>query len=652
MTFLWRVLLLSVLASLNCAQAAELTATLETGNLRLRRGGPIPLEVRFQNPTPRLLEGRLEITLLLGDRKAAVHRGAELVLQPGAHTVPVLLPPPPGAHQGDGLAARLRWLGPDGSLDLGAQQIGIYGVGGHEIVLGIVRSGRRLTDLDHKREASLGLESLRPKLDAAGWLTFTTLTAPIAAESMPAHPLGWCAYDAVFLDGPAFASANEKQLAALARWVESGGSLWMCADAPVQERHAAFIDTLCTRHGTKKRSTLGEAGRLSVPGREPFILWPGLGTAVVVTRSADEKEFEGKPWRAAVAAFWKLPPDQVREVAAKGVWDKDWARQSRWLNEQDEGELRALWLATAGMDTLRPGAPRLIPLALVGGMLAVLLLCVGPGDYLLLGWLRRRRWTWLLFPVLCALCATWMWRAAERSIGTDDRRGTVRLVDVARDGRVLREVRYEFLLPARDREWEVRVEDGTAVAMPRVESDLATTFAAVARPETAGRPGDATFEWESSSRGRMKRSLRQWTPALVRVTSFPAAARDDSGAPWDALEARNSRFEFNEEFEKVREREPVPTPAGMQCWSKSPGWGALPGALDYRFSLRQFGLSEQMPGSRLRTTAWLGRAPSVTGTLLRTMEDDNARGAPFLLAWRQEGSVTTIYRRFSAPPEP
>jgi hypothetical protein len=646
------VSLLLAMALAVCAHAAELTATIETGNLRLRRGGPIPLEVQFKNPTQRLLEGRLEITLLLGERKAGVHRGAELVLQPGAQTVQVLLPPPPDAHPGDGIAARLRWLTADGARDLGTQQLGIYGIGGNEFVLGIVRTGRRLTDLDHAREASLGVESLRPKLDAAAWLTFTTLTAPIASTSLPAHPVAWCAYDAVFLDGAAFAATSEKQLAILARWIEAGGSLWICADAPVQDRHVAFLDTLCARHGTGKRCASGEGGRVSVPGREPFVLRPGIGTAVIITHAADEKELGGKPWRAAVAAFWKLPPDQVREVSANGVWDKDWAKQSRWLSEQDDGELRALWLATSGLDALRPGAPRLMPLALVGGALAVLLLCVGPGDYLLLGQLRRRRWTWLLFPALCVLCGLWMWRAAERSIGTDDRRGTVRLVDVARDGRVFREVRYEFLLPARDREWEVPVHDGMAVVMPRAEQESEARFGAPNRSVAPAFSSDATFDWESASSGRMKRSLRQWTPALVRVTSFPTDARDDSGAPWDAWEARNDRFQYDEEFQKVLEREPVPTPAGMQCWSRSPGWGALPGALDYRFSRRQFGMAEQMPGSRLRTTAWMGRAPGAAGTLLRTMEDDNASGAHFLLAWRQEGNLTTIYRRFSAPPEP
>ena len=649
---LGRQSLLLAFALAACAHATDFTVTLETRNLRLRKDAPISLGARFQNPTQRLLQGRLEITLLSGDRKAGVLRSAELVLQPGTRTVPLLIPPPPDAREGDGIAARLRWIGTDGIRDLDEQRIGIYGLGGTEVVLGIVRTERRLTDLDHAREMSLNVESLRPKLDAAGWLTFTTLTTPIAIENLPTHPLGWCACDAVFLDGSAFASASEKQLHALARWVEAGGSLWICADAPVQERHEAFLNTFCSSHGTQKRCALGEGGRLGAPGREPFILWPGLGTVVIVTHAANEKELGGKPWRKAVATFWKLPPDQVREIAANGVWDKGWARQSRWLSEHDDGELRALWLATAGLDTLRPDAPRLIPLTLVGAALAVLLLVVGPGDYLLLGWLRRRRWTWLLFPVCCALCAWWMGRAAERHIGSNDRRGTVRLVDVARDGHVLRELRYEFLLPTRDREWEVRVEDGMAVAVLREEQQFYGGPVPSTFNRTADSSHDAIFEWESASRGHIRRSLRQWTPSLLRVTCFPNDARDDSGVPWDALEARNGRFRYNEEAEVMVAREPAATPTGMQAWSSSPAWGRLPGALDYRFSRRQFGVDEQMPGSRLRATAWMGRAPGVTGTLLHTMENDNPRGAPFLLAWRQEGSTTTIYRRFAAAPEP
>ena len=34
-----------------CTHAADLTATLELANFRLRKDAPMPVEVRFQNPT-------------------------------------------------------------------------------------------------------------------------------------------------------------------------------------------------------------------------------------------------------------------------------------------------------------------------------------------------------------------------------------------------------------------------------------------------------------------------------------------------------------------------------------------------------------------------------------------------------------------------
>jgi hypothetical protein len=145
-----------VLAIAACAHAADLKVTLETANLRLRKDAPIPLEVHFENPTPRLLEGRLEFTLLLGDRRAGAHRTAELVLQPGSRTMPIVLPPPPEAHPGDGIAARLRWLGADGVRDLGEQRIGIHGIGGHEVV-----PARMRFDL---RQIQRGIKALAPQM--------------------------------------------------------------------------------------------------------------------------------------------------------------------------------------------------------------------------------------------------------------------------------------------------------------------------------------------------------------------------------------------------------------------------------------------------------------------------------------------------------
>ena len=539
-----RVFLLVALVLAACAHAAEISATLDTSDLRLRRGGPIPLEVRFQNPTPRLLEGRLEVTLLIGDRKAGVHRGAEIILQPGARTMPLLLPPPPDARPGDGIAAQLRWLGTDGTRDLGSQQIGIYGISGNEVVLGVVRTGRRLTELDHALDASLRVESLRPKLDAASWIAFTTHIAPIANAAMPAHPSGWYAYDAVFLDGAAFASANEKQLAALARWLGTGGSAGICTDARLDDRHIAFLDKLAAEARPAIHFHLDENGCATsdsnTVGTAPLLLRPGLGRAFVARDSrATEKDLDANTWHATVAWLWKFSDSEQSEVTRTGRWSKDFLRQNRGTRLPDDFGDDVLWSAAAGFNTLTPGAPRQMPLALVALVLGALLFTVGPADWFALGWLRRRRWTWAVFPVVCAAFTWWTVHLAGRYLGHEDRKGRVRILDLADDGRVLREMRYELLMPARDREWSFDLHDAVAASQSRDESPSFYSGGRLYRANShypLVRDAAAlasNSDWPSPGHFTLHRALRQWTPAMVRITSF--AEQSDSPKPdWEA----------------------------------------------------------------------------------------------------------------------
>ncbi len=636
------------------AVAEALTFSLDTNAIHLRKDAPVALDANLTWAGPGLLEGRLEFSMQRGAHPAGMVRTQEIVMQPGKRVVPVLLPPPPATENGDGLAVHVSFVGKSGTWDFGDQKLGIYGFASNELVFCVPRTDRRITELDTARERSLHLDTLRPKLDAKSYLSFTILTSGVRVENLPAHPTGWCAYDAVYLDGPAFAALGEKQLTGLRRWIEGGGSVWVCADVPAQERHVAFLDALCASHGSQKTFTSSDGGRITAPGREPLVLRPGLGVAVIVTHTADEKEFSEKPWRAAVAALWKLPPEQVREVAAEGVWSDNWAQQQiqrRYFN--NELALHSLWTTTAGMDSLKPDAPKPVPLAIVGTALVVLLLGVGPGDFFLLGWLRRRRWTWLLFPACCVLCAWWIGRAAERSIGSDDRRGTLRFVDVSRDGRVLRELRYEFLLPARDRQWQLDVEDGVASAVQRAwTDDSLNTLASTGIESLVETPRDAVFEWKSTSHGRIQRSLRQWTPALVRVTTFPADAKDDSGVQWDTIEARNIKVRLGANQQLIVKDEIPDAPPGLQFWSSEKRAGELPPVLRVDANFGNLSGLDEAENAQQRLSTHQGRAPCAAVGLLNAIANDNARDEHFSLAWRKEGNVTTIYRRFAAPPEP
>lgn len=658
MSIMRRTIVLLALACAAAAHSAELTATLDTANLRLRKDGPIPIEVRFQNPTQRLLEGRLEFTLLLGDRTAGVHRTAELFLQPGAQTVPVLLPPPADVPPGDGIAAHLRWLGSDGARNIGDQHIGIYG-GSTGFVLGIIRSGRGLAELDHARDKSLKLESLRPTTDLGGWLGFSTQQAPIAVSSLPVHPAGLCAYDAVFLDGPSFAAANAKQLAALARWVDAGGSVGICAVARIEDRHIAFLDRLGASELPPVRFTTDPNGALTRGAGAPILLRPGLGRAfVAVDPGSTPKAFERNEWRAAVGWLWRLRESEQHEVATTGTWSKDFLRQHRGRGGPDGYVLSSIWGAAAGFDELTPGAPRRMPLGVVALVLGALLLVAGPVDWFALGWLRRRRWTWFAFPIACAACAWWTAHLAGRYLGIEDRSGRIRFVDMGADGRPLREVRYEMLLPARDREWVFDVRDGIAVPVPRSDSTgNPWARSAASSPGQPAAQGDSSA-WTSPGHFTLRRTLQQWTPAMVRITSFPEAtegaqpdwngalayfAANKTAESWNPGVASASGFRFE-----------IPHRDGRDVESYSPGYVRATGR-QFRHEGREAESSAVDSsfarwvafGNDWRIAGGLGAAtsPVLAGTSDLVHGRDWSPDSRALCAWRRAGGELLIYRR-------
>lgn len=673
---LWVVFMLLPLVAPHLS-AAPLTAQLLTDDLRLRKGAPIPLEVRVTNSTQSIIEGRLELTLLRGGNAAAIYRSGELVIQPGARVIALPLPPLPEVEDGDGLGAQIRFVRKDDTIDLGRQQIGIFGLGTNQFILAIPRTGRRLGEMDTARERGIYLESLRPVLDKAPWLAITTIVAPLTAEQIPRHPLGWCAYDAVMLDGPAFAATGEKQLASLARWVEGGGSVFVCANDPpaagLGGHHVAFLQRLAASKPAVSFS-IGENGRVTSAGREagPQLFRAGIGRAVIATATpASRDEYKSKSWREAVAWLWKVRADHRGRIAREGALDNDWAEQGQtYQGFRNRRENAWEWDAANGFSALTPGAPRQLPLALVAGVLGLLLVLVGPGDWFALGWLRRRRWTWFLFPIACASFAWWMAHLSGRYLGVADRAGMVRLVDVGEDGRVLREVRYELLFPANDREWTHDLRDAIAVPVPRPAADFVSSASAgIINPP---RPADvpAVSEWSSPGHFTLRRSIRQWTPALVRVTSFPDA-KDDSGIDWNAAEesvktaaAATSIPNAEEDSENDLEAEDemsvkLGSRAGLHAADFVQGeWSGIDtGKLES--SPHYFPVTPSYPGISThggetvpmreqfarRTQGFLngllvGRSPQTAGRLGDTGTDQRA-----LVAWRRVGNAIHIFRR-------
>ncbi|MCZ6792140.1 MAG: hypothetical protein O7J95_00835, partial [Planctomycetota bacterium] len=198
-------------------------------------------------------------------------------------------------------------------------------------------------------------------------------------------------------------------------------------------------------------------------------------------------------------------------------------------------------------------------LAIVCLLFGGFLLAVGPLDYLLLGWLRRRSYTWILFPVLSVGFALLTLHLSSRYLGSSEVRGALVVVDVGRGGEVLRSSRYEALFPRRDERTSVAGEDEVfTLCTARFRDGRALSG-------RGRRAAPLLYEGRFPEAYRVTRSLRQWSPVLQRRFRLGPDPRIRVPAvDWDALESLDpseSGFE-----ERARDLLRPDLPAGPAVW--------------------------------------------------------------------------------------
>ena len=111
------------------------------------------------------------------------------------------------------------------------------------------------------------------------------------------------------------------------------------------------------------------------------------------------------------------------------------------------------------MSLLMPRTVRLIPFSALLGLLVLFLLIIGPADYFVLGFLRRRRLTWVLFPATSIAFTVATVLMANHYLGLRDQRRSLIVVDLAQDGTALRWNRYELIFTARDKQSVTELKD-------------------------------------------------------------------------------------------------------------------------------------------------------------------------------------------------
>jgi hypothetical protein len=528
----------------------KLEMRLNSSHPVIRSGAPFALELLFESTFADLIEGTLELTFIDDDRIQMRFVTNPIVIPADAKTTfRVQLPSmkslrTPTEFQVYVVLDSTRRTFDLGSHDIliplgGMRQFVIAAPGLNEVDVGALT--RRLT-----------MDEFRPqKLNRQNFATFPVDFDP---HRLLGDPIALYPYDVLVFVGKYFSSLSPRQLETLSHWTESGGGLVIVPTGALSDAHCRFLATLIGTEPAKLQTdALGRLPQLGPQNPEWLTACRfGFGRALVLRsipqfKANASSAVSRSEWIRAAGFLWNARSAQVESIVQTGSWTipappppKPAPRQQnpllpaapkagspfattdlRYTSYGDVGGLKPEEPAAADKlrDLLFPADVRVVPFGIVVGILASFLVVVAPLDYLLLGFLRRRRYTWVVFPcVSLAFTAVTVGVAGYYS-GNTDHRGSLVIVDLGHDGRALRTSQIVHVITADSHKVTADIRDGL---FAKTDVQPMQPNEAPGRDPLDERPvrldEGIVYEGLLPSAFRVTWPSRQWSPAMHRLT--------------------------------------------------------------------------------------------------------------------------------------
>ncbi|MCP4592070.1 MAG: hypothetical protein GY842_15155, partial [bacterium] len=433
------------------------------------------------------------------------HRDLAIV---GGQTFHLCLPPPLMCNQGM-VKADLRFVTSERELDLGSHPLPFPSARERAFSLAVCDSSAATQAPESPLIQSLRFEARLPESEQSG-----TRHAPVRTglgrlrpASMPVSSLQLCPYNIVLVTSRGFAELRRRQLLALREWCRAGGSICVVVPRRISTQHQReFLREAFAGHG----SALGvdSRGGVTFAPEAPLggicsTYW-GHGRLVAMSSElANDGTIRSSEWQIAADFLWKFRHSQLQSLRRYGGWRGD---PLELLEAQPQLKHTYRYLGPLLMPTdVRP-----LPAWMIAAILGTFILCVGPLDYFLLGLIRLRKLTWVVFPltaVLLTLATVWL---SQHYLGSDARRSKLSVVDVDSSGEPLCETRYELLFAADTR---------PAVTPLRQELfvPLSTKTVLMNWRGARGEPGrELEYDGRFPGRVQVTQWLSQWSPQLNR----------------------------------------------------------------------------------------------------------------------------------------
>ena len=426
-----------------------------------RSFGPILVKIGLESRVQHLLDGTLHLKFFDGSAKLLELRVPDIVVTEAGYETILTLPPLPESMS-KGLNIDARFFTEDKEIVLSSSDATT-----DELTLLISPNSLRgmlvglvVADKSTEKSPPRQFVSKSFKFDTYAWQPdqyaedtsgrtlryghFSTTVSTLEPRDIPEDPLAFCAFNALFILEEGLGLLKERQLGAIKTWVRGGGRVCIVPDGTLRRRHTGFLTGVLSEMLDPPPMALDGTNGLICDDSLHVMARFGLGRVVVLSPK--------------VQLETTLTADECKEVTAF-LWDvrlsqrgqETWRARSQ-LPQDDYWGYRpptALALKNDFEQTttqLMPTNVKMVPLSLVGLLLGIYVFIVGPGDYLLLGLLKARRFTWIVFPLVTAGFTFALVALSNHYMSTTESGGRIEINDVVGSGEIARRstIRLDF----------------------------------------------------------------------------------------------------------------------------------------------------------------------------------------------------------------
>lgn len=396
-----------------------------------------------------------------------------------------------------------------------------------------------------------------------------SFTASWSVVDFPEDPLKLCCFDVVLLADGAMGLLEPKQMEALAVWIRAGGSLCVLPDSKrLRGPHLEFLQNLFEDSDDPSvKLTLSDSELLVISDVTSPIInrFFGLGRVTLLPNIPDLTSRLTDDHLARINAhLWKIRTDNP--ILQGGGWYKEYELQSLLAENNynvsknqngflvqggpgghDSIEVESLEDAVAALNltfklepqanplnsaaetALLPKGIRMVPTWVIALLLIAYVIAIGPLDYLVLGFFKARKYTWLAFPVVTAIF-TWLTVSIAHSyLSSTDSGGRVTIIDVGDAGDVIRQTELQMHFYAAQTQVEHEMSQQFIVpAQVAAIADWQRYQNSAPRPVNTGMSYSGRFPQSYST----VQSVRQWEPQTVRTLTLAPEGVDLPPCDW------------------------------------------------------------------------------------------------------------------------